>query len=164
MSDAAQKAVADELTRHEQATDLDMLVGPDTGRVDRYGFECSCGAYLVTEPEPPREEAVANALREHVAFVVLAVLSETHAVVELPEVGEWPNGEREWDFTASRSDGYVNREASKDHVEFSIARDTPEASEMGGYPNCAEGIVPDELIEPFAAALLAAARSAEATQ
>ncbi len=88
---------------------------------------------------------------------VLAVLSETHAVVELPEGRLFEtSGEREWEFGAQWSEGYVNREASSGGgVTFDLARDTPEATEMGGYPTCAEGFVPDELIEQFAAALLA---------
>lgn len=78
--------------------------------------------------------------------------------VKLPEPDRYADDEREWAFSGEHFDGFVNLGIADGGVEIDIAMDT---GSVDGFTTVAKGFVPLSALHPLAAALLAAADSAE---
>lgn len=77
--------------------------------------------------------------------------------VKLPEPDRYADDEREWAFSGEHF-GFVNLGIADGGVEIDIAMDT---GSVDGFTTVAKGFVPLSALHPLAAALLAAADSAE---
>lgn len=97
--------------------------------------------------------------QEHAAHVLAALRSAGYAdPVKLPEPDRYADDEREWAFSGEHFDGFVNLGIADGGVEIDIAMDT---GSVDGFTTVAKGFVPLSALHPLAAALLAAADSAE---